>query len=342
LARRGQRGARGRVYGSDGDAERGDPGSGCARRYRRGRALFDETPQDELLESDLPDEYLALDDDALQQAYAAAEAAMARETALYSDDDDDADYEGALGETQNAVDSSVIEALIEAVIDNAIANAEAEDDIAIEAIDVIAEVNAAGEVVVTEIGLVLDATEDHIDIVELEEIAEAVANAAAELLDEPVLVETEMLALVESSNPETTVDVIGEVIEPTVEVVEPTAAELETITAEIIAAVDEAPAAEAVAVTAESSDESDDDVLVIDEIDFSDEEWAIFHEMMGGFSKPVSFATMFDTLRGLRKERNFTRTNEQLRTMVKQAINTGKLERSGRGKRIYYTLKAES
>ena len=73
----------------------------------------------------------------------------------------------------------------------------------------------------------------------------------------------------------------------------------------------------------------------------SDEEWAVFTTMMRGFSKPVSFQQIFDTLRGLRKEQNLLLTNEQLRTMAKQAINTGLLERSGRGKRVYYSLKAE-
>ena len=76
-------------------------------------------------------------------------------------------------------------------------------------------------------------------------------------------------------------------------------------------------------------------------IDFSDQEWTIFSTMMRGFTKPASFQQIFDTLRGQRKEHGLTRTNEQLRTMVKQAINSGLLERSGRGKRVYYSLKAE-
>ena len=76
-------------------------------------------------------------------------------------------------------------------------------------------------------------------------------------------------------------------------------------------------------------------------IAFSDEEWAVFTTMMRGFSKPVSFQQIFDTLRGLRKEQNLLLTNEQLRTMAKQAINTCLLERSGRGKRVYNSLKAE-
>jgi uncharacterized protein (TIGR00288 family) len=85
-----------------------------------------------------------------------------------------------------------------------------------------------------------------------------------------------------------------------------------------------------------SDDEEADEV---DHIAFSDEEWQVFRTMMAGFTKPASFAQVFDSLRELRKQEAISRTNEQLRTMVKQAINAGLLERSGRGKRIYYKLK---
>jgi uncharacterized protein (TIGR00288 family) len=74
-------------------------------------------------------------------------------------------------------------------------------------------------------------------------------------------------------------------------------------------------------------------------IHFTDEEWQAFCRMMNEFSRPVSFAHIFDSLRNLRKEQVITRTNEQLRHLVKQAINKGILERSGRGKRVYYSLK---
>ncbi len=80
---------------------------------------------------------------------------------------------------------------------------------------------------------------------------------------------------------------------------------------------------------------------VTEPIDFSETEWAIFTQMMRGFTKPASFLQIFDTLRAQRKAQQLVRTNEQLRTMVKQAINTGLIERSGRGKRVYYTLRPE-
>lgn len=102
-----------------------------------------------------------------------------------------------------------------------------------------------------------------------------------------------------------------------------------------------AASAEAVAETAHEGDENGEVFEVLEPVVFSDEEWRIFREMMASFSRPVSFQQIFDTLRERRKEHNLARTNEQLRSMVKQAINSGMLERSGRGKRVYYTLKAE-
>jgi uncharacterized protein (TIGR00288 family) len=100
------------------------------------------------------------------------------------------------------------------------------------------------------------------------------------------------------------------------------------------------PAAPAPAPEAEGETDEGEET-VAEPIDFSDTEWELFRGMMAGFPKPASFQQIFDTLRGLRKQHNLSRTNEQLRTMVKQAINTGLLERSGRGKRVYYALKAE-
>jgi len=79
-----------------------------------------------------------------------------------------------------------------------------------------------------------------------------------------------------------------------------------------------------------------------DNVSFSSEEWQAFRKMMTTFSKAVSFAQIFDSLRNLRQQQQIVRTNEQLRHLVKQAINNGMLERSGRGKRVYYTLKQQN
>jgi hypothetical protein len=98
----------------------------------------------------------------------------------------------------------------------------------------------------------------------------------------------------------------------------------------------EAPAATTEPDQAEADGE---DATPAEDIHFTDAEWVVFRTMMTGFSKPASFQQIFDTLRGVRKDQQLTRTNEQLRSMVKQAINSGVLERSGRGKRIYYQLR---
>jgi uncharacterized protein (TIGR00288 family) len=107
-----------------------------------------------------------------------------------------------------------------------------------------------------------------------------------------------------------------------------------------------APEPEPVAATAEpapetAAEDEEAEAPFEEPIEFTDTEWELFRTMMRGFPKPASFQQIFDTLRGLRKEHNLGRTNEQLRTMVKQAINTGIVERSGRGKRVYYALPSE-
>lgn len=92
--------------------------------------------------------------------------------------------------------------------------------------------------------------------------------------------------------------------------------------------------------TTPAATESSDDNAE-NEIIFTDEEWQAFRTMMMRFPKPTSFAQIFDALRGLRQQQKIVRTNEQLRSMVKQSINTGLLERSGRGKRVYYKLRQD-
>jgi uncharacterized protein (TIGR00288 family) len=93
--------------------------------------------------------------------------------------------------------------------------------------------------------------------------------------------------------------------------------------------------------SADSTEESDDADNAEGDIVFTDEEWRVFCVMMQDFPKPTSFGQIFDSLRELRNKQVITRTNEQLRSLIKQAINNGVLERSGRGKRVYYMLKQD-
>jgi uncharacterized protein (TIGR00288 family) len=69
---------------------------------------------------------------------------------------------------------------------------------------------------------------------------------------------------------------------------------------------------------------------------FNAEEWAFFQRLMEQNERPLSFAQLHDVLRNARKGAGINRTNEELRTMIKQAINTGVLARSGRGGRVVY------
>jgi hypothetical protein len=101
------------------------------------------------------------------------------------------------------------------------------------------------------------------------------------------------------------------------------------------------PKGEDAATQEPSQEEPAEEIAEEDKFTFTEEEWQAFRTMMQQFTKPVSFAHIFDSLRDLRKKHILKRTNEQLRSLVKQAINNGTLERSGRGKRVYYTLHSE-
>jgi uncharacterized protein (TIGR00288 family) len=127
-------------------------------------------------------------------------------------------------------------------------------------------------------------------------------------------------------------------------------AEAEPAQAEAFTEIDEAVPAEAQEETAPAEVQqaeqptpptADEDTAEREALIFTDEEWQAFREMMAEFSKPISFSQIVDSLKGLRNQGIISRTNEQLRTMGKQAIQNGMLNRSGRGSRIYYSLKTE-
>ena len=74
---------------------------------------------------------------------------------------------------------------------------------------------------------------------------------------------------------------------------------------------------------------------------FADREWQIFRASMSQFVDPVRFAEIFSALRGLRNQEVFDLTNNELKELVKQAINRGMLQRTGRGARAYYRLSTQ-
>lgn len=72
--------------------------------------------------------------------------------------------------------------------------------------------------------------------------------------------------------------------------------------------------------------------------EFGDREWDVFRASMLEFSEPVRFADIFNSLRGLRNQEVVELTNNELKELVKRAINQGMLQRTGRGARAYYRL----
>ncbi|HSH81084.1 MAG TPA: NYN domain-containing protein [Herpetosiphonaceae bacterium] len=74
---------------------------------------------------------------------------------------------------------------------------------------------------------------------------------------------------------------------------------------------------------------------------FGDREWDIFRGSMSQFGEPVRFAEIFNALRGLRNQEVMELTNNELKELVKQAINRGMLQRTGRGARAYYRLSSQ-
>jgi len=74
---------------------------------------------------------------------------------------------------------------------------------------------------------------------------------------------------------------------------------------------------------------------------FGEREWEIFRSSMAQFAEPVRFADIFSALRGLRNQEVLGLTNNELKELVKQAINRGMLQRTGRGARAYYRLTSQ-
>jgi hypothetical protein len=70
-------------------------------------------------------------------------------------------------------------------------------------------------------------------------------------------------------------------------------------------------------------------------------EWSVFNDVMRQFDEPVLFIQIYDTLRGLRNQDVLDLSNQQIRAIIKQAINTKMLQRSTRGQHAYYKLNPE-
>jgi uncharacterized protein (TIGR00288 family) len=74
-------------------------------------------------------------------------------------------------------------------------------------------------------------------------------------------------------------------------------------------------------------------------VPFSDEERGLVKAMVAASERPLSFQQIHDQLREQRKrEDGIQRTNEELRSLIKIAINSGELQRIGRGNRVSYRV----
>jgi uncharacterized protein (TIGR00288 family) len=71
---------------------------------------------------------------------------------------------------------------------------------------------------------------------------------------------------------------------------------------------------------------------------FTEREWALVLDVVGKLERPASFQQIHDLLRDARNNAGISRTNEELRSLIKQSINNGTLERIGKGNRASYRL----
>jgi uncharacterized protein (TIGR00288 family) len=78
------------------------------------------------------------------------------------------------------------------------------------------------------------------------------------------------------------------------------------------------------------------------EPEFDAQDWSVLLGTMSQFSGPVRFIEIFGALRGARNQELVELTNNELKDLVKQAINRGLLQRTGRGAKAYYRLSARA
>jgi len=84
---------------------------------------------------------------------------------------------------------------------------------------------------------------------------------------------------------------------------------------------------------------SDSESAVV--VAFSDEERQLVRTIVANSARPMSFQQIYDALRGGRNRgdsQHPPRTNEELRSLVKLAINSGDIQRIGRGNRVSYRM----
>ncbi len=129
------------------------------------------------------------------------------------------------------------------------------------------------------------------------------------------------------------------VFEGLLDLVEAETAETETIAElappEFLA---ELTAPEASEVVGEAAPAAYDPAVIAAAQPFTELEWALVVDVVGRLERPASFQQIHDLLRDARNKAGIARTNEELRSLIKQSINNGTLERIGKGNRASYRL----
>jgi uncharacterized protein (TIGR00288 family) len=82
----------------------------------------------------------------------------------------------------------------------------------------------------------------------------------------------------------------------------------------------------------------DEEPLSLEGLELTDMDWGVFEEAMRQFDKPVLFIQIYDALRSLRNKEIISLSNQDIKRMVKLAINEGLLVRTTRGSHAYYQI----
>lgn len=67
-------------------------------------------------------------------------------------------------------------------------------------------------------------------------------------------------------------------------------------------------------------------------------EWRVFQEAVADFDEPALFIQIYDSLRSFRNKDRIDLSNREIKNMIKQAINSGMLQRHTKGSHAYYTI----
>ena len=82
----------------------------------------------------------------------------------------------------------------------------------------------------------------------------------------------------------------------------------------------------------------EEEPLSLEGLELSDMDWGVFEEAMRQFDKPALFIQIYDALRNFRNKDIIALSNQDIKRMVKTAINHGLLLRTTRGSHGYYRI----